>query len=200
MNASKRGLAPSIWPVKQTPTSSVTPAKSHNHKSKTNSKYAHHPATVPMAEKWAVARCRFFISRTIAGSDHGICPRRVGLGQRSAGDDLSSSLVSSAMLFSPLLSSKESDNLRDELLLRVSETPAQLRAERKRPRGATPGHKSKSKPDASPDSSPIGANAPTDDIATRIMTQMVRMPPKPHEKMKIGKPRTETPDRRRKPK
>lgn len=34
---------------------------------------------------------------------------------------------------------------------------------------------------------PDPARLPPGDIATRIMAQMVRMPPKPHEKMKIGK-------------
>jgi hypothetical protein len=34
----------------------------------------------------------------------------------------------------------------------------------------------------SPDS-----KTPPDDIATRIMAQMVRLPPKPHEEMKVGK-------------
>lgn len=32
-------------------------------------------------------------------------------------------------------------------------------------------------------------SAPPDDIAARIMVQMVRMPPKPHEEMKLGQPR-----------
>jgi len=50
------------------------------------------------------------------------------------------------------------------------------------------------KTDASPDSDGSGANASPDDVATRIMTQMVRMPPKPHEKMKIGKARAATTD------
>jgi len=61
---------------------------------------------------------------------------------------------------------------------------------------APPDHKSKAKPDASPDSAGGAANAPPDDIATRIMAQMVRMPPKPHEKMRIGKSRTEKIDRK----
>jgi hypothetical protein len=40
-----------------------------------------------------------------------------------------------------------------------------------------------------PKSGSHGTSAPPDDIATRIMAQMVRMPPKPHEKMKVGKGR-----------